>query len=590
MTDFGTETAPPPVSDLLDAFEAVAREAPGKAALVGLRGAEPDGEQVVWTRRELADDLRATAALLEAEGASPGRPLGILLPTLPETHLLLWAGLQACDVGLINPLLRREHIARLITAMSIGVLAHPSRSLDPERWAIAQALAAEDADLRLLEVGPGSAFMERLRSTPPRGAGRGAGGSALFHTGGTTGRPKIAPLSRSNILAVSDMLRETLAFTAADIFVCPLPLFHIAGAVVGGLAPLLSGSCVVMPAPGGLRDPGVVAAFWRVVAAHRATMLVAVPTALAALTNVPVDGADLSSLQYVLTGTAPLPPETARRFTALTGKPVHTGYGMTETSGGIAYVPRTAPARPASVGPALPNLELRVMCDGRSSSGKVGEVQVRGPNVFAGYLAPADPALTRDGWFATGDLGSLDADGWLTLTGRSKDLIIRGGHNIDPAVIEDAAGEHAGVAVAAAVGQIDDYAGEVPVLYVQLRPGAGDAEAAKAQIIELLDKTIAEPPARPRVVQVLPELPLTAVGKVYKPALRALAAHTRLSALLEEEGLFAGPGRLTVDPDEGGRLLVRVRLAENESGAAERLRSRLGLFPVTALVSVGREG
>jgi len=162
-------------------------------------------------------------------------------------------------------------------------------------------------------------------------------------------------------------------------------------------------------------------------------------------------------------------------------------------------------------------------------SGEQGMVIFKSPNLFSGFVDPKDNqhALTADGWLATGDLGWLDDEGRLNLSGRSKDLIIRGGHNIDPNVIEDAMASHPAVQHCAAVGEPDAYAGELPVVFVTLTPGA---EATEDELLAYVRERVDEPPARPKSVTVLPNMPMTLVGKIFKPELRQLAAKTKQSS------------------------------------------------------------
>jgi fatty-acyl-CoA synthase len=572
--------------NLCDRFYTVAEIDPDRAALTGLLTADPQGPLSSWTRRQLAEDIGCVAHLLPRVTQMPKPRIGILLPTVPEMHLLLWGGISAGSIALINPLLNYDHALALLDAMAVDCLAIPTAKLDPFLAELGVRLSHQRPDIPIITVGPGGCLeteiaMERAQRHISRHLDRNPSEiAAVFHTGGTTGVPKIAPLSFANIVAASDALATTLAFESRDVFVCPLPLFHIAGAIVGGLAPLLAGTHMVMPAKGGLRDPDVLANFWALLEHVEATMLVAVPTSLAALMAIPLGGANISRLDYILTGTAPLPAEIARRFEVLTGKSIHTGYGMTETSGIIAYVPRKVKARPSTVGPPVPGIEVKidVLAQAESSGYKprAGRILVRGPSVFLGYQGSESRA--SDAWFDTGDLGQIDEYGYLSLTGRSKDLIIRGGHNIDPAMIEEAAAEHPSVAIAAAVGQIDDYAGEVPILYIQLIPGWDGAQALR-EIAALLKQSISERPARPReIVEVMP-MPLTAVGKIFKPALRLDAAKRRIQALLKQNSL--ADVNFALRTGDGGEIIVTLQPAYAGRSLEEPLRQMLGMFPVT---------
>jgi fatty-acyl-CoA synthase len=309
-----------------------------------------------------------------------------------------------------------------------------------------------------------------------------------------------------------------------------LPLFHVNGAMVTGLASLYMGAHVLLGTPQGFRGPGVIGRFWEIVDHYRVAMFSAVPTLLSSLLLAPREGRDLSSLRFVICGAAPLSPELIGQFEAATGTAIAEGYGLTEATCTVSLNPLTAARRAGSVGFPIPFQKVRIAklaADGEwlgdAATGETGQVMLAGPNVFQGYVLEhqntgvflLDEAGER--WLNTGDLGALDEDGRLWLRGRSKDIIIRGGHNIDPAVIEDAFYAHPDVVLAAAIGRPDEHAGEVPVAYVQLKPGATVSAEALA---EFAQTRIAERAARPRFVRVIDAMPLTAVGKVFKPALR----------------------------------------------------------------------
>jgi fatty-acyl-CoA synthase len=255
-----------------------------------------------------------------------------------------------------------------------------------------------------------------------------------------------------------------------------------------------------------------------------------VPTVLAALVNVPVN-ADISSLRYCRTGAAPLAPELGARFERHTGLHVHEALGMTEMAGISTITPPGVTADVGCVGFRLPHSRMRIVAldeHGNASTrelpaGERGMVQFKAPNVIPGFVDTREDAnaFTADGWLASGDLGWLDEQGLLHLTGRSKDLIIRSGHNIDPKVIEDALGAHPAVQLCAAVGAPDAYAGELPVVFATLRPGM---HATEAELLAFTAARVDEAPARPKSVTILERMPMTNVGKVYKPELRELAA------------------------------------------------------------------
>ena len=361
-----------------------------------------------------------------------------------------------------------------------------------------------------------------------------------------------------------------------DVTLNGYPLFHVAGVLPGALAALSAGVETVIPTTGLFRNREVIAAYWRLVERHRVTVLSAVPTVLAALANVPVDGADIASLRYARTGAAPLAPELAARFERQFGLHVHESLGMTEMAGISSITPPGVVGPAGCVGFRLPYAQLRIVeldASGRATererpAGAAGMVQFRSPNLFSGFVDPADDAgvLGADGWLSTGDLGWLDDEGRLRLSGRSKDLIIRSGHNLDPKVIEDALGSHPAVQLCAAVGAPDAYAGELPVLFATLRPGAA---ATEAELLAYAAERVDEAPARPRRVHLIETMPLTEVGKVYKPALRLRAAVEAVRGLVEAacaaQGLPADAAKVEAD----GERRVGVTLAPGAAVLAE---------------------
>ena len=352
---------------------------------------------------------------------------------------------------------------------------------------------------------------------------------------------------------------------------CPLPLFHIFAVHPVWMSAVMAGAHVVFPTPAGYRGEGVFDRFWKLVERHRATFLITVPTAIAALMQRPVD-ADVSSLRTAISGSAPLPVELYRRFERATGVAVSEGYGLTEATCLVSCNPVDGLRKVGSVGLPFPHTDVRIVGeDGEDrAGGEVGEICVSNPGILAGatYTDPErNRDLYRDGrWLRTGDLGRMDEDGYLWITGRAKDVIIRGGHNIDPAVIEEALAAHEAVAFAGAIGQPDAHAGEVPCAYVELVEGADvSAEALTAFARE----RISERAARPRRVEILPELPKTAVGKVFKPDLRRLAIARVYDAALAEAGVAARVREVVEDRRRG--LVARLeRTGDADDEAVER--------------------
>ena len=265
-----------------------------------------------------------------------------------------------------------------------------------------------------------------------------------------------------------------------------------------------------------------------------------VPTVLAAALAVPVGDADISSIRVASGGGSAIPVAVCKAYAELIHGPVLEVYGMTETASVHTMSYPDRPLRLGSVGHALPYSRVRIVkvdADGQllgdCGVNQIGVVAMAGPGVFSGYLSEAHNrgAFVEPGWVNSGDLGRLDEDGYLWITGRAKDMIIRGGHNIDPMAIEEVFFQHPAVALAAVVGQPDAYAGELPVAYVQAKPGA------TIDVDELLDFVRQRTPERAAVpvkLYVIDAVPLTGVGKVFKPALRLDAARRMVSALLAD--------------------------------------------------------
>jgi len=535
-------------------FQSSAQAFGSKTALTFLHTANPDDEPLRWSYAELLAGIHQTANLLHRIGVQPGDAIGVLLPGCMDYHLALWGGEAAGIVQPLNPLLSEEKLVSLLIAGKAKVLFAWGSDDDAGIWSKAMRIRAQVPTLtHVLRVAP---LDEHIHPPMPEGvmdfaaerarepSDRLVSGriiapddiAAYFHTGGTTGAPKLARHSHGAQVFTAWVCVQLQGTRADDVVINGYPLFHVAGVLPGSLTSFAAGSEVVMPTTTLFRNRDIIANYWRLVARYRATVVSAVPTVLAALANVPLGDADISTLRYCRTGAAPLSPDLAARFEAQFGLHVHESLGMTEMAGISTITPPGVHAPVGCVGFRLPFTEMRVVAldeNGNPTNndmpiGKQGMVIFKSPNLFSGFLDPKDNqhAFTTDGWLATGDLGWLDDEGRLNLSGRSKDLIIRGGHNIDPKVIEDAMAGHPAVQHCAAVGEPDAYAGELPVVFVTLKPGA---QATEDELLAYVRERVDEPPARPKSVTVLPNMPMTLVGKIFKPELRHLAAQSKQS-------------------------------------------------------------
>jgi fatty-acyl-CoA synthase len=560
---------------------------PDRTAFVFLRSGDPAMAPERVSYAQLLTQVHRAANLFRSLGVGPDDAVAILAPNIPPTQYALWGAQLAGRACPINYLLQPEHIAALLQAAGAKVIVALGPNSELDLWStLAKVLALRP--LPVLAICDSSAapagttdFTAALQAQatelafdPAPDADRIA---ACYHTGGTTGAPKLALHTQGNEAHTAWFAHGYYAFDEDTIEINGFPLFHVAGAFVYGLALLAIGATQVLPTLTGMRNAGFVRNYWKFCERERVTALACVPTILATLSNTPVD-ADIASVRVAYTGGSPLPGELAARFEQRTGIPVRNILGMTECAGLISIEPFLAPRVPGSTGLRLPYSEVHAApwIDGqvrvaqRCAPGATGVIVVRGPHVSPGYSdAARNAGMFQDGWLVSGDLGHIDAQGTIHITGRVKDVIIRGSHNIDPGLVEDAFLAHPAVAMCAVVAEPDAYSGELPVAYVTLKPGESvDA----ARLLAEVGPTVYERPAQPRRVTVLPALPLTAVGKVYKPALRLAALEVKLAEVLAPLGV-----PLTVHgEDRGGALAAVISLAVPEDAAlAARARDLL---------------
>ncbi|EJE51904.1 acyl-CoA synthetase (AMP-forming)/AMP-acid ligase II [Acidovorax sp. CF316] len=604
-----------PVQSTYDIFCNSAHAFGDKTALSFLPTADPADEPMRWSYAQLLAGIHQTANLLHDLGVGPQDAVAVLLPGCLEYHLALWGGEAAAIVQPLNPLLTPEKLASMMTLARAKVLIAYGEDGDSGFWTKAMGLRSQVPTLRtVLRVAPhgeaaGAAgplpdsvidFASRSAQPDDRlvsGRRIAAGDiAAYFHTGGTTGAPKLARHSHGAQVFTAWACVQMQGIRPEDAGINGYPLFHVAGVLPGALAALSAGVETIIPTTGLFRNRQVIANYWRLAERYRCTYLSAVPTVLAALANVPLDGADISGLRYCRTGAAVLAPELAARFERLFGLHVHESLGMTEMAGISTITPPGVNAPAGCVGWRLPYTRLRIVAldahgnasDQEMPPGQPGMVLFHSPNLFSGFLDAADTAraFTADGWLATGDLGFVDAEGRLHLSGRSKDLIIRSGHNIDPKVIEDALGAHPAVQLCAAVGAPDAYAGELPVVFATLVPGA---QASEAELLDFVCAGVDEAVSRPRTLTVLETMPVTNVGKIYKPALRLQAACRTVQALVD--GVCTELGATTRPSVQAeGESAVRVAVDGGAPALADRLRQVLAPLPIQVQVVLSAPG
>ena len=582
----------------------------GQPALTLMHTGDPKGPSTVWTYNDLFGKITQYANVLHALGMTKDDVQAVLLPACLEYQLGLWGASAAGITQPLNPLLTDDKLVSLLNTAGAKVLLTWGEAAEADYWNKAMRLRDQVPGLHhVIRVAPvgetpaqrpgdlpaGVYHLDELMAAQPSDhlvSGREiqpGDVAAYFHTGGTTGAPKLARHTHGGQVYTCWASVQVRNVLPEDVSINGSPQFHVAGTLAGGLPGFAVGMHAVVPTITLFRNPEVIRNYWRIIDHFKVTNTGGVPTVLAAVTQVPIGDADISSLRYCGTGAAMLPPELAVRWERLTGHKIHETLGMTETSGVSTTTPLGASGPAGSVGFRLPHMQMRIVemdahgqpTDRDVAVGEPGIVLYKAPNVFVGYLNPKDneKAFTPDGWLITGDMGFMDDQERLQLSGRSKDLIIRRGHNIDPKVLEDAVGSHPAVQFAAAVGAPDAYAGELPVVFVVLRPGE---QATPEDLMAYAAERVDEPPARPKRVILIDTMPMTNVGKIYKPELRAMAAQIVAEHMVAEVSNSHGVApadRPQVRCSEADGLVVRFAPTHN-AAFEEAVRAALAELPM----------
>ncbi|MFQ6549689.1 acyl-CoA synthetase [Aestuariibius sp. 2305UL40-4] len=571
----------------------------------------PNDPKETLTWKEYHDKVCQAANLFRSLGVGETDVVAYLLPNCNETNITYVAGQIAGIVNPINPLLEPEQIGAILKETGAKVLvtlrAFPKTDV-AQKAAEAVRLAPNvkhviEVDLHRYLTGLKKFIVPLIRPKNPVAHNARLASfteecakqnksldfadatedriAAYFHTGGTTGMPKVAQHRYSGIV-YNGWLGHRLLFTEKDALMCPLPMFHVFAAIVVMGASLKSGAHVVFPTPQGYRGEGVFDNFWKLCERYGITFMITVPTAMSALMQRPVD-ADISKMTTAFCGSSPLPIELYNRFEKAAGVTICEGYGLTEATCLVSINPPAGEKKVGSIGIPFPYTHVRILehtVDGAAETplGQIGEICISNPGVSPGatYTEPDKNVGLYDemgnrSYLRTGDLGRIDEDGYLWITGRAKDLIIRGGHNIDPAEIEEALAGHDAVAFAGAIGQPDAHAGELPCAYVELVAGA---KITPEELIDFAKEHIHERAAIPKHVEILDELPKTAVGKIFKPDLRKKAIKRIYDEALAEANLKAEVAEVVEDKKRG----LVAKLSRNGDVDDDAVRHVLGNY------------
>ena len=459
-----------------------------------------------------------TVADLNAQGIGRGNRVAIVLPNGPEMAAAFMAVAAGASSAPLNPAYKADEFAFYLNDLQARLLVADEGS-DSPALGVAETLGIPIARLRPMPTEGAGSFA--LSFAGPASGPAAAGGPAgpddialVLHTSGTTSRPKIVPLSQANICASARNIRETLAFTAQDRGLNIMPLFHIHGLIAGILAPLSAGGQVCCtPGFNALR-------FFAWMSEAKPTWYTGVPTMHQAILARAARNRDVIAavpLRFVRSSSSSLPPQVMKELEEAFGAPVIEAYGMTEAAHQMASNPLPPrPRRAGSVGLAAgPQIAVVDESGEPLAAGETGEIVIRGENVMAGYennAAANAEAFTRHGWFRTGDQGVLDAMGYLSITGRLKEIVNRGGEKISPREVDEVLMDHPAVGQCVTFAVQHDKLGEDVAAAVVLREGAtasdGDIRRFAAERLAAFKV--------PATILILEEIPKGATGKLQR--------------------------------------------------------------------------
>ena len=466
---------------------------------------------------------RAAGRLAEI-GVSDGDRVALVAANGPALILAFVAvAARGAAAAPLNPALSVAELAAELDDLRVSRLLHDGSAAAVEAATVtvpATATAtAANVPASVFGLRDGLLHVDDAAGTPLEDAGSPEALALLLHTSGTTSKPKTVPIRQRNLIASTGAVAQTYGLSGEDVTMCVMPLFHVHGLVAAVLGTLSTGGTVVIPR---LR-PSV---FWDDVAKHGATWYTAVPTIHSRLLTraLELPHKPEHRLRFVRSCSAPLPTVLWRQYEEAIGVPLVEAYGMTEAAHQMASNPLPpGERRPGTVGRPT-GIEIAALDDDwlPVPAGAEGEVAVRGPSVVDHYLGnPAATAASfRDGWFRTGDVGKLSADGYLTLVGRLKELINRAGEKISPYEVEDVLLTHPAVAEAAAFPVPDEKYGEQVGVVVVLRADAG--ATPKELAAHCADRLAAF--KRPTRVTILPEIPKGPTGKIQRRTLADIVA------------------------------------------------------------------
>jgi long-chain acyl-CoA synthetase len=506
--------------NLAECVELSARQCPDKTAVIH--------DDVRLSYKELAQMAKRVANILRAKGIGPGDKVALMLPNTPHFPIVYFGILYAgAAVVAFNCLLKKDEIIHQLTDCE-AVALFAFKGFEQEAVpAVAgtpccKHLVLVEPDMEMQEPALGESFLALMAQASPRFdmVQTMPDDPAVFlYTAATDGWPMAAELTHFNMFQNAVTVSHFIfKYRQDDVCMCVLPLFHAFGQTTMMNAPLLAGASITM-AP--RFDTGKM---FEIIRRDRVTLLAMVPTMFHFMVQYKQDEKfDMSSVLVGITGGSAMPRELAEAFTARFGIPVLEGYGLTETSPVVAFNRTLEENKPGSIGTAGWGMSVRTMRQDGSfaETGEEGEVVIRGHNVMRGYYKKpeANQHVFAGGWLHTGDLGYIDEDGFIFLTGRLKDMVIRAGLNVYPREVERVLEQHPAVAEAAVIGVVDLVRGEEVLAFVVLQE---DTEADARELASWCRDHMA-PYKVPRKIEVIASLPRDEAGRVCKDELRMLA-------------------------------------------------------------------
>jgi fatty-acyl-CoA synthase len=572
------------------------RHQPERTAFYVTNNGNLDGEIQTWSFANLEHRAIQIANLLHANGVGKDDAVVIVSPTLPALFATYIGSLLVGRPFPINWMLDAPSLADLIERSKAKVVvalgptpgfeifdtvtaALGQLSYQPKFFTLYDPFSTPHTDDLLTAAAAYPTELNFVRKTAQR-----RDVACYVHSGGTTGHPKIVKILHGGMVYRQWAANNGLAFTADDVVLSDTPLFHVGGLLVRGLVSTANGNTAILPSMHGARDKSYLANYWRYVERFGITQISGVPTTLSVLAKNPPTNEKIDSLRpYFATGSTAMSPAIQDRIADITGARTLQSYGLTENTSHVSLDPRDGEIRRGCSGIRVPYMKVRIVKMTEKGEiqrdcelNEIGMILVGGPGVAGGYLDPQQDrgAFLPDGYFVTGDLGSIDADGYIRISGRQKDLIIRGGHNIEPAQIESALLASPWVAVAAAVGKPDAHAGELPIAYVELHPGAS---ISAEELLRYAAQHISERPAVPKEIIFLDKLPLTSVGKPIKHLLQLDAAQRVFNDVLKD---VPGEWTLQVRNTGGSGMATTLTLKDKVPGARQKAEEILSAYAI----------